>query len=130
MLNIFLIQPMRGKKVKQILRARANVLKSLVSKDEFQIINNVYEEPLEEVKYDSIWYLGKSLESLSKADIVLLYPGWENYDGCVVEYQCAVKNKLPIKALMTEKEREQRKEIIYIKKPNVFKRIIRAIRGV
>lgn len=106
MLKIFLIQPMRGKGIEEILEERRRVVDSLESKEDFEIINNVYDSPTENVKYDSVWYLGKSLEVLAKADLVLLYPGWENYDGCVVEFQCASRNKIPMKQLLTQKETE------------------------
>lgn len=120
MLNIFLIQPMKGKKITQILRERESVLRSIESKEEFRIINNVYEGPEEHVKHDGAWYLGKSLEALSYADIVLLYPGWENYDGCVIEYQCAIRNNIPIRAL---KLQPNTKENISFKKKSFFRRI-------
>lgn len=72
MLKISLIQPMRGKGIEEILEERRRVINSLESKEDFEIINNVYDSPTENVKYDSVWYLGKSLEALAKADLVLL----------------------------------------------------------
>lgn len=112
---------MRGKGIEEILEERKAVVNSLESKEDFEIINNVYDSPTEKVKYDSVWYLGKSLEALSKADLVLLYPGWENYDGCVVEFQCASKNKIPMKQLLTQRETEIIKRNKRVKK-SLFQR--------
>lgn len=54
MLKIFLIQPMRGKGIEEILEERKAVVNSLESKEDFEIINNVYDSPTEKVKYDSV----------------------------------------------------------------------------
>lgn len=36
-----------------------------------------------------LWYLGKSLELLSTADIAYFAPGWNEARGCRIENQCA-----------------------------------------
>lgn len=36
-----------------------------------------------------LWYLAKSLEIMSEADIVFFINDYKNYRGCLVEKQCA-----------------------------------------
>ena len=36
-----------------------------------------------------LWYLGKSLELLSTADIAYFAKGWEEARGCRIEHECA-----------------------------------------
>ena len=43
-----------------------------------------------------LWFLGKSLELLSTADIVYFADGWENYRGCKIEHSCAVEYGLRV----------------------------------
>lgn len=45
---------------------------------------------------NSLWYLGKSIEFLSKADYAYFAKGWENYRGCRIEHECAVQYGIKI----------------------------------
>ena len=38
-----------------------------------------------------LWFLGKSLELLSSADIAYFAKGWEEARGCKIENTCAVE---------------------------------------
>ena len=38
-----------------------------------------------------LWFLGKSIELLSKADIAYFVKGWDKARGCKIEHQCAVE---------------------------------------
>ena len=38
-----------------------------------------------------LWFLGKSIELLSDADVVYFASGWENARGCRIEHECAVE---------------------------------------
>lgn len=37
-----------------------------------------------------LWFLGKSLELLSTADIAYFAKGWDSARGCKIEHDCAV----------------------------------------
>ena len=37
-----------------------------------------------------LWFLGKSIELLSQADVVYFVKGWDKARGCKIEHQCAV----------------------------------------
>lgn len=36
-----------------------------------------------------LWYLGKALEELSRADVIYMVDGWKDSKGCRIEYLCA-----------------------------------------
>ena len=36
-----------------------------------------------------LWFLGKSLELLSTADVAYFAPGWKEARGCKIEHECA-----------------------------------------
>ena len=38
-----------------------------------------------------LWFLGKSIELLSKADVAYFVKGWDEARGCKIEHQCAVE---------------------------------------
>ena len=91
MKKIFISQPMNGKTDKQIATERKHAV---------MILNNYFEEKIEVI--DSIitdapknakplWYLSKSLELMSNADVVVFTAGWEKYRGCRIEHTCAVE---------------------------------------
>ena len=37
-----------------------------------------------------LWFLGKSLELLSNADVAYFAPGWKDARGCIIEHDCAI----------------------------------------
>lgn len=41
-----------------------------------------------------LWFIGKSIELLSSADLVYFSKGWENARGCRIEHACAVEYML------------------------------------
>lgn len=45
------------------------------------------------IKGDSVgmWYLGKSIQLLSEADIVFFAKGWKDFRGCLIEREIAEK---------------------------------------
>lgn len=38
-----------------------------------------------------LWFLAKSLELLSIADVAYFAPGWNDFRGCKIEHTCAVE---------------------------------------
>lgn len=47
-----------------------------------------------------LWFLGKSIELLSTADLVYFAKGWETARGCIIEHSCAVAYM--VKTIITE----------------------------
>lgn len=43
-----------------------------------------------------LWYLAKSIEMLSKADVAAFAKNWDKYRGCKIEHECATEYEIPI----------------------------------
>ena len=52
--------------------------------------------PDKDVKNDGVFYLAKSLECLSKCDLLYMCKGWEEKNGCVIEHITALRYGIDI----------------------------------
>lgn len=92
--RVFISQPMRNKSDEDVLATRDHA-KKILSKyleymgDSLELISSFFTE--DDIPSDipedvnSIWYLGRSITMLSKADACFFCDGWENARGCVIE---------------------------------------------
>ena len=89
MTTIFISQPMRGRTEKEIRDEREKITKSLKAKigGEVDVINSLIEGAPKDA--NPLWCLGRSLQLMSKADIIFFANGWENARGCIAERYCA-----------------------------------------
>lgn len=89
MKKVFISQPMRGKTDEEIKAERTKAINSIKKKfgEDIEIIDSFFEDAPTDAK--PLWFLGKSLELLSTADIAYFCAGWENARGCQIEYKCA-----------------------------------------
>lgn len=89
MLQVFISQPMNGKTDKEIKEERSRIVskirKTLI--EPFQVIDSFFEQAPHDEK--PLWFLGKSLELLSTADLAYFSKGWENARGNIIEHACA-----------------------------------------
>lgn len=95
MKKLFVSLPMRGFGGREI-KQRMNYLKSLVElelKEEVILIDTFIEnEPdSKEINNIGLYFLGKSIEEMAYADIVIFADGWKKARGCKVEYAAAVE---------------------------------------
>ena len=96
MKKLFISQPMNGKTDDEILyksKKAIEVAKSIVN-DNVEVIDSFFKDAPHDAK--PLWFLGKSLELLSTADVVYFADGWKNYRGCKIEHTCAVEYGLQI----------------------------------
>ena len=92
MKKLFISQPMRGLTDEEILNTREEIKTraEIVIGEEVKIINSFIDEyPGEINKSIPVWYLGKSIQSLSQADIAYFGGDWRNARGCKIEYEIA-----------------------------------------
>lgn len=91
--KVFISQPMRGKTSKEILAARNEVftkLQDCLPEYELRLIDSfITDMPDANVKNKSVWYLGKSIQLLSEADIMLGPCDYLRYAGCNIETEVA-----------------------------------------
>lgn len=85
MKKIFISQPMRDKTDEQIKAIREAVEKYVFNKydDNVTIIDSFFENAPHDAR--PLWFLGKSFELLSTADLAVFVDNWNEYRGCVME---------------------------------------------
>lgn len=88
--KVFISQPMRDKTDEEILEERSRLKEFFIQKfkdNSFEFLNSFFSnlEIPDDVKHPKIYYLSKSIEMLSKADILLMSGDWERYHGCIFE---------------------------------------------
>ena len=91
MKKLFISQPMRDKTDKQIKDERAIAVKKAVEYlgEDVEIIDSFFESAPHDAK--PLWFLGKSLELLSTADVAYFVGDWKKYRGCKLEHMSAVE---------------------------------------
>lgn len=85
---IFISQPMKGKTNEQIKQEREELIQEL-EKQGHEVIDSVISDKVPENCDEAMYFLGKSIELMSKADGVVFMEGWEAARGCRVEYDVA-----------------------------------------
>lgn len=96
MKKLFISQPMRGRTDEEILAVREkaiesakNYLKECGEEDEIEVIDSFFQNAPAEAR--PLWFLAKSLELLSTADVAYFAKGWEDARGCRIENECAIE---------------------------------------
>lgn len=90
-MKVFISQPMRGKTDMEITKERNKTIstaKELYGED-VEVIDSFFQSAPTDAK--PLWFLGKSLELLSGADIAVFCPRWEDARGCRIEHDCCVE---------------------------------------
>ena len=89
MKKLFISQPMKDKTDEEIKEERVkaiNSAKEMLGED-VEVIDSFFENAPHDAR--PLWFLGKSLELLSTADVVYFANGWDKYRGCKIEHTCA-----------------------------------------
>lgn len=89
MKKLFISQPMKGKTDEEILKERevAIVKAKEMCREDVEVIDSFFQSAPADAR--PLWFLGKSLELLSTADIAYFAPGWKDARGCKIEHTCA-----------------------------------------
>ena len=89
MRKLFISQPMRGKSDAEILKEREKAVASAqeLLGEEVEVIDSFFQNAPVDAK--PLWFLGKSLELLSTADMAYFAKGWADARGCRIENICA-----------------------------------------
>lgn len=91
MIKVFISQPMRGKSDEQILKERSEAIENVkrITSEDVEIIDSFIEYEPDDLHNVALWYLGRSLELLSYADVAYFVKGWWDARGCKIEHECA-----------------------------------------
>lgn len=89
--RVFISQPMRGRTNEEILAEREALIENAKKRygDNLEIIDSFFEDAPHDAK--PLWFLGKSLQLLSTADIAIFAMGWDKARGCRIENRCAIE---------------------------------------
>lgn len=103
MKKLFISQPMRGKTDEEILAERKKAIESAERNlgEPVEVIDSFFQNAPADAR--PFWFLGKSLELLSTADIAYFAKGWEDARGCRIENQCAIEYGIEVIEDYTEK---------------------------
>ena len=103
MKKLFISQPMRGKTDEEIRAERKKAIESAERNlgEPVEVIDSFFQNAPADAR--PLWFLGKSLELLSTADIAYFAKGWEDARGCRIENQCAVEYGIEVIEDYTEK---------------------------
>ena len=96
MKKLFISQPMHGKTDTEIENERIKAIEDAkaVLKEDVEVIDSFFKGAPVDVR--PLWFLGKSIELLSQADIVYFTKDWDKYRGCKIEHICAIEYDLNI----------------------------------
>lgn len=91
MKKLFISQPMKDKTDEEIKAEREKAIQKATELfgEEVEVIDSFFESAPHDAR--PLWFLGKSLELLSTADVVYFANGWDKYRGCKIEHTCAVE---------------------------------------
>ena len=91
MKKLFISQPMRGKSDEDILKEREQAIAKAQETvgEPVEVIDSFFRGAPADAR--PLWFLGKSLELLSTADIAYFADGWQDARGCRIEHECAVE---------------------------------------
>ena len=96
MKSIFISQPMRDKTDEEIKSERkiaAEKAKAILGED-VEVIDSFFENAPHEAK--PLWFLGKSFELLSTADVAYFCKDWDKYRGCKMEHTACIEYGIKI----------------------------------
>ena len=82
---------MKGKTDEEILKEREKAIESAkkILEEDVEVIDSFFRSAPSDAR--PLWFLGKSLELLSTADIAYFAKGWEEARGCKIENLCAIE---------------------------------------
>lgn len=95
MKKLFISQPMNGKADEEILAEQKVAIKAAeeLLREPVEVIDSFFRSA--PVGAKPLWFLGKSLELLSDADIAYFAKDWQKARGCKIERECAVEYGIP-----------------------------------
>lgn len=99
MTKVFISQPMKDKTNEEIEQERQYIIKKVKKYfANIEIIDSFFKDAPHDAK--PLWFLGKSLELLSNADMVIFAKDWEDARGCRIEHECAVQYGIKLLTFM------------------------------
>ena len=111
-MKVMISQPMRGKTEEQIREERKAIIEKF-NNMHIEVIDTIFTEEVPQSNNAGVYYLGKSIQEMSKVDAIFMCDGWKGARGCRIERQIA--QDYGIKILY---------EDFFVNKPELATRII------
>lgn len=86
-MKVFISQPMNGRTNEDIVLERNRIKDELSKYFDVQILDTLFDFD----DRDPLYFLGKSIEVMAEADLVVFSSNWESARGCRIEYRCAME---------------------------------------
>ncbi len=89
-MKVFISLPMHGRtdeEIKKEMERGLERLKDNYKNEEVELIDTF----IDLGDAPRLVYLGRSIQLMADADLVLFMPGWNEADGCLVEYSTAIR---------------------------------------
>ncbi len=93
-MKVFVSLPMGGKTEEEIKIKFKEIIDEL--KNTYLCEIELLDSYFEFFGKNSLFYLGRSIEVLSEADVAVFADGWQNYRGCRIEHSCCQEYNIPI----------------------------------
>lgn len=97
--KVFISQPMNGRSKEEILAERKKIEQAVRLKfDDYEILDSFFDDfhEADKAKNAALCFLGRSIQLMSFADVVVFAEGWEHARGCSVEYMAAKAYEIDI----------------------------------
>lgn len=107
-MKVFISQPMKGLKDSDILKTRKEVIKyieenfSVKEGEEIEFIDSFFQSAPADKQ--PLWFLGKSFELLSTADVCVFVEDWSESRGCIMEHEACKRYGIPTKYVVYNAE--------------------------
>ena len=86
MIKLFISQPMKDKTDEENKEERERIINACKNEyGEIEVIDSFFESAPHDAK--PLWFLGKSFELLSTADVAVFAKGWDKARGCKMEHE-------------------------------------------
>lgn len=91
MKKLFISQPMKEISDEEILKEREKAIQLAKTElgEDVDVIDSFFQSAPHDAK--PLWFLGKSFELLSTADVAYFAKGWQDARGCKMEYDACVQ---------------------------------------
>lgn len=86
-MKVMISQPMRNRTEEDIREERKHIIEKF-NNMHIEVIDTIFTEAPED-NNAGIYYLGKSIQEMSKVDALFMCDGWKEARGCRIEYQVA-----------------------------------------
>lgn len=89
-MKVFISQPMKDRSNEEIASERERIAARLSrERGDVEVLDSFFKDAPANAR--PLWFLGKSLEILSTADLAVFAKGWQNARGCRIERECAAE---------------------------------------